>query len=275
MKKSEVLKNVKRCPVCGSNEFTLIDKIEYPEGLLKISRCNTCSVSFSSTRFSDEYLKVKYYSKNYEEEIVGDQNYEETSEQFFQGIVDKVKKLKNSGEWLDIGCGRGYLLDIASKNNFDCYGIDANDDFIDNKKIKFFNKNLFETDFNNGKFDIVSMINVLDHLGSPGEYLGKIYDLLGSDRILYIHVPNEYYFNKKVFNKFTGYCPNVHLVNYSEKNISSILKRFNFSKIEFVSPKYKTIGGKKEMLYLLETFNNLAIKWNGGIWISMQVIAYK
>ena len=270
MKKIEVLESVKQCPICGSREFTLMKEMKYPEGLLEISRCNTCSVSFSSTRFSDEYLNSRYYSRNYEEEIVGHKNYEEISKRFFQGIVNKTKKLKKSGKWLDIGCGRGYLLDIASRNNFDCYGIDIKNDFVKNKGIKFFNKTLFETNFNNDEFDVISMINILDHLGSPRRYLREVYDLLNSDGILYIHVPNEHYFDNKIVNKFlrckTGYCPNVHLVNYSEKNIGSILRRFNFPKIEFVSPKYKIIESKKMMLcYLLETFNNFAIKWSKDI----------
>ena len=277
MKTIEVLESVKQCPICGSREFTLIKEMEYPEGLLEISRCNTCSISFSSTRFSDEYLTFKYYNKGYEEVFLGYGDYKAVYEKSFQRIVDKIKKLKKSGKWLDVGCGKGYLLDIASRNNFDCYGIDMRKNFIKNDKIKFLSGNLFEVGFNDNEFDIITMINVLDHIGSPKEYFLKIRGLLKPNGILFIHVPNEYYFNKKMFNKFTQYSPNVHIINYSEKNIGSILKRFNFSKVEFVSPRYLIPENKKEriLVFLLEIFNNFAIKWGKGIWISMQVIAHK
>lgn len=273
----KIIEVLKKCPICDSEKFTLIREIRYPEGLLRISRCDNCSVSFSSTRFSDEYINFKYYNKGYEEVFFDYRDYEAVYKKSFQSIVDKIKKLKNSGKWLDIGCGKGYLLDIASKNNFDCYGIDVRKTFIKNDKIKFLSGSLFEAGFNDNEFDIITMINVLDHIGSPKEYLLKIRALLKPNGILFIHVPNEYYFNKKIFNKFTQYSPNVHIVNYSEKNIGSILKRFNFSKVEFFSPKYLTHENKKEriLLFLLEIFNNFAIKWNNGIWISMQVIAYK
>ena len=56
-----------------------------------------------------------------------------------------------------------------------------------------------------------------------------------------------------------------------------ILKRFNFSKIEFISPKYyMPIKLRKKILVLtLEIFNKLAIKLNKDIWPSMELIVYK
>lgn len=267
--------NLKNCPLCSSNDFSLIKEMKYPEGILRVSRCNNCSISFSSTRFTDEYLHLKYYSKNYEEEIVGSVDYEKISKRFFWGIVDKIMKLKKDGRWLDIGCGKGYLLDVVSKNEFKCYGIDIKNEFIDNKEITFFNKSIFECDFGGVKFDVISMINVLDHIGFPAKYLRKAYDLLNPSGILYIHVPNEHYFGEKMFGSV--YSPNVHLVNYSEKNIESVLKRFGFSKVEFVPPMFKYRKDKKAMMliYLLEVFNKLSFVFNKGVWVSMQVIAHK
>lgn len=276
-KKMEIIKSLKTCPICDSTNFDIIKKVEYPEGILKISRCNGCSVSFSSTRFTEEYLKSKYYSTDYEKDIVGHKNYENLSQRFFQNIFNKIQNLKKTGKWLDIGCGKGYLLEIASRNNFDCYGIDINDDFVENDHINFFNKDLFDLDFDNNKFDIITMCNSLDHIGLPKKYLEKIYNLLKPRGILFIHVPNEYYFDRGIFRNFTQYSPNVHLVNYSQKNIVYILEKFGFSKIIFLSPKYKQFEDKKRMsmIYSLELLNKLTVVFNRGIWLSMQVIAYK
>ena len=273
----EIIEFLKKCPICDNSKFNTFKEVEYPEGILKISRCNNCSVSFSSTRFTDEYLKSKYYSKNYEEEIVGHTNYEKFSKMFFHSIVDKIKKEKKYGKWLDIGCGRGYLLDIASKNHFDCYGVDIKDDFIDNKNINFYKKDFLECDFQDGQFDIITIVNLLDHIGCPKKFLKKINSLLKPGGVLFIHVPNEYYFDRRIFRNFTQYSPNVHLVNYSKKNISLILKKFGFSKIYFLSPKYKRFENKKRMfiIYSLEILNKFLIRFNRGIWLSMQIIAYK
>jgi len=267
---------VEKCPICTSENFTLIREVKYQEGLLRISRCDSCSVSFSSTRFSDEYLNIKYYKEGYEETHLNYRDYGAVYSRSFQSIVDKIKRIKSSGKWLDIGCGKGYLLSIAQRNNYDCYGIDIRKTFINSGKITYFSGNLFEAGFNDNEFDIITIISVLEHIGSPKEYLQKIRCLLKPNGILFIHVPNEYYFNKKGFSKFTNYSPNVHLVNYSHKNIACVLNRFNFSKVEFTSPKYFTSENKKKrmLVLLLEIFNAVAIKWNRGIWIAMQVIAF-
>ena len=88
-------------------------------------------------------------------------------------------------------------------------------------------------------------------------------------------MPNEHYFSKRLLP--SGYSPNVHIVNYSEKNIAAILKRFGFSTVRFVSPAYKLRRDKKTMMLvgLLEAFNRWAVVFNRGIWFSMQVIAHK
>lgn len=270
-----VLVVLEKCPLCGSRDLTQIKEVEYPEGTLKISRCGNCSISFSSTRFSDDFLNEKYYSKNYEEEVVGSADYADVSKRFFRGIINHARRVKPGGRWLDVGCGRGYLLDAASKFDFDCHGIDLKSDFLRNPNITFHNQDFLQFDFGGIRFDIITMINILDHIGAPAVYLEKVYGLLKPGGVLLIHVPNEHYFNKTMLP--SGYTPNVHIVNYSEKNIGAILKRFGFSKVEFLSPTYKLRKSKRTMVLisLLEAFNRCAIVFNKGVWFSMQVIARK
>jgi hypothetical protein len=82
----EIIEVLKECPICGSEKFTLIREIRYPEGLLRISRCDDCSVSFSSTRFSDEYLNFKYYKESYEEMFLNYEDYEAVYKKSFRSI---------------------------------------------------------------------------------------------------------------------------------------------------------------------------------------------
>ena len=272
---AEVLVDLDKCPMCASSDLNVIKKVAYPEGVLQVSRCTRCSISFSSTRFSDEFLNAKYYSKNYEEEIVGSLDYAEVSERFFQGIVAHARRIKPGGKWLDMGCGRGYLLHAASRSGFECHGIDLKSDFLSSPNVKYSNHDFLTFEFGDERYDIITMINILDHIGAPVPYLEKVYHLLKPGGVLLIHVPNEYYFSKKLLP--SGYSPNVHIVNYSEKNIGSILKRFGFSKVEFVAPTYKLRKKKGTMMLvlLLEAFNRVASVFSNGIWFSMQVIAHK
>lgn len=279
----EKIEVLNRCPLCGSKKINLIKEEKWNGEILKISRCHSCTVAFTSTRFTEEYYKNKYFNKNMmvEEHKLTNDEYHLISDRQNKHILKTVKSKKKSGKWLDIGCGRGNLLDLASKANYDCYGLDIYcNDFIENENIKFYQEELLDFDFNNKSFDIISMVDVLEHFSRPKKQLKKIYNLLNSNGILFLHLPNEYFFYSKVLKLigyYTGYYPDLHLFHPSHTNIESILKKFNFLKVQFVSPTFKYSDNKIKMLLIhtVEGINNLLIPFEKGFWPAMELIAYK
>ena len=278
--KTETLTN---CPLCNCNSIELIKEEEWYGEKLEISRCLHCTVAFTSTRFTEEYYRNKYFNKDMmiEEHKLSNKEYNLISDRQNKHIIRTVKSIKKSGKWLDIGCGRGNLLNLASKANYDCFGLDIYcNDFIENENIKFYQQELLDFDYNNKSFDIISMVDVLEHCAQPKQQLQKIVNLLTPDGILFIHSPNEYYFCSKVlqlFKYYTDYFPYLHLFHPSHTNVVSILKRFNFSKVKFVSPTFKYSDNKIKMflIHTVKGINNLLIPFEKGFWPAMELIAYK
>ena len=243
-----------------------------------VAHCSECTVSFSSVRFTDEYLHEKYYRFNYHEEMLGEgEDYRNVSADFFRSIARKVHTFKTSGKWLDIGCGSGYLLREAARLGYECTGIDVNEDFKAGDGIRFLNADLDSAELERDYFDIVSMVNVIDHIPNAAEILKKVNSLLKSGGLFFIHVQNEFFFDKPLFRKVSTYCPNVHLVNYSHRNIGNVLRRFGFNKTVFLNPSHKKHKGMKGLLTtVLNILNRLMYGISGsGIWIVMEVAAFK
>jgi 2-polyprenyl-3-methyl-5-hydroxy-6-metoxy-1,4-benzoquinol methylase len=263
--------------MCGGGDFSEILRQEYKEGVLIVSRCRDCTISFSSTRLSDEYLETEYYESDFEGEFAGYDDYEHVSERFFAGIVEKVKSARPGGRWLDVGCGRGYLVQAAAKNGFSGCGIDLSTEFADDPSVDLRRADLFDPQFEAETFDIISVINVLDHIGDPRRFLTRTIELLTPGGLLFIHVPNERYFDKRPFRGQSTYIPNVHIVNYSQDNVADLLSRVGFSSCKIMAPRFKGSSSWRRMSLLrgLEAFNKVAGVFGMGLWPTIQVLARK
>jgi len=263
--------------MCGSGDFSEMLTSEYKDDVLIVSRCGNCTISFSSTRLSDEYLETEYYESDFEGEFAGYDDYENISERFFAGIVEKVKRAQPGGRWLDVGCGRGYLVQAAVRNGFSGCGIDLSTEFVDDPSVDFRRADLFDSQFEAESFDVISVINVLDHIGDPHRFLTRIRELLKPGGLLFIHVPNERYFDRWPFRGQSTYIPSVHIVNYSQNNVADLLSRLGFSSCKVVAPRFKGSSSWKRMTLLrgLEAFNAVAGIFGMGILPTMQVLARK
>jgi 2-polyprenyl-3-methyl-5-hydroxy-6-metoxy-1,4-benzoquinol methylase len=98
---------------------------------------------------------------------------------------------------LDVGCGTGSVITRhVSGAGFEALGIDTDAKSIDvanrsflSDRLKFRCASLSEV---GGTFDAVLLIEVIEHLHSPGQLLSDIHNILAADGILVITVPNGF-----------------------------------------------------------------------------------
>ena len=111
-----------------------------------------------------------------------------------------TETLSESGTFLDVGCGEGFLLDAFSSRGWDVLGLD-----FSGFGISRFNPHLrnscIEGDVYDSlehlrmggrKFDCINLGNVLEHVLDPLALLRSIDALLPSLGILVITVPNDF-----------------------------------------------------------------------------------
>jgi ubiquinone/menaquinone biosynthesis C-methylase UbiE len=112
-----------------------------------------------------------------------------------------------SGKMLDVGCGTGYVMNIARKMGFDVAGIDPSEGMLEKAKIQFnFTKELFQTTadtlpFPDNHFDFILASGSLAYVPKIAETAKEMARVLKPGGI--IRVIDHTYPKEK--NLFTGF----------------------------------------------------------------------
>jgi len=130
---------------------------------------------------------------------------------------------------LDIGCGTGFITNMAAKNGYDVTGIDLEKEGIriarknmGRKKVRYMLGDFFDFKFKKGSFDSVILADVLEHVKEEGKMLREIFRVLKKDGVLIMTVP-AFHFLFGYHDREVG-----HLRRYSRKKLEKQVKRAGF-----------------------------------------------
>jgi SAM-dependent methyltransferase len=156
-----------------------------------------------------------------------------------------------SGKLLDVGCAGGYFLDEARKAGFDVTGIELNRSMVDHartvlgldvvcRRIEDIPSDNFKADF-----DVVVMLDVLEHLPHPRVILNKIAEWTHSGSFLLVRGP----LHNDIVAKFKEAAR--RMVGVKKQLPGYPLDVNSFSKKSLV--RLLTLGGFKTFAYIDET----------------------
>ncbi|HQI70715.1 MAG TPA: class I SAM-dependent methyltransferase [Bacteroidales bacterium] len=196
-----------RCPLCNADEYSVLGS----ERGLSVVKCNSCKLIYTNPRANnaqENYFgdadtfynearlifkgkKVHHRDRNYEYE------------------VKKIKKYKNSGKLLDVGTNMGFFLRKAREAGFETEGVEPSPALskiaTENWGLKIHNSFLEQASLPENNYDVITLIDVFEHVTNPKELLKKNYSLLKSDGIMAIKVPNgDYNYFKMKLGTLTG-----------------------------------------------------------------------
>ena len=240
------------CPVCASQAVSHFgdgrDRLfELAEGSFTLLRCGLCRCIFqfplpdpsSIARFyPDSYwwtgetasrrrtaLLLNHLERIYREFVASDH----------VRFLDRCAKAGGAHgcSLLDIGCGSGTFIYLASRRGYsvhgmdisataarlarDCYGLEARQGDIGSDV------------WSGRKFDFVTMFHVLEHLPDPARAIEYASSLLKPEGSLILQVPNVESLQAGVFGlKWYGLDVPRHLINFSPEAIRLLLERGNF-----------------------------------------------
>jgi len=174
----------------------------------------------------------------------------------YKKIIENIKKSAPvNGRLLDVGCSYGLFLNLAKENGFEAQGVEINKDAckycIDTFGLRVFCGDLKSASFPDNYFDVVTALEVIEHLEDPIGFINLIYQILKPGGIFYIVTPNfESLSGKLLRYKWWSYR-RMHLCYFSKKTLHRSLLSAGFS-IVGSSPYKKTfLFG-----YMLSQFKN-------------------
>lgn len=221
------------CPFCRvpTNYIFTIDRFS-PS--LDIYQCIFCNLLMKKQDQEINYYNEQYYSGKGDYFYIDERRYKKYFKEVWNARIQSIKIYKPPpANVLDIGSSFGGFVETFLENQYDAEGIDISDYAIrEAKKNPLLKKRIFKSDLLNfspkKKYDIITLIEVLEHLPDPERVFSKISELLNSKGLLVIQTANFDGLQAILQGKNYHYFLPGHLYYYSKSNLIKILKKFEF-----------------------------------------------
>ncbi len=180
------------CPSCNGNNVKTIGELIKIPGLFDLPNpgflyhCESCNLYFRHPFFSPNELAEAYGDIAETNWSYGERRND------YRLAFEAIIQLKKSGNILDVGCYRGDFLQLFP-DLFSKYGIEpskAAARMAKEKGVQIIGMTLEEFESKNTRFDIITLIDVLEHLASPFLALSKLASLLNRKGIILLSTGN-------------------------------------------------------------------------------------
>jgi ubiquinone/menaquinone biosynthesis C-methylase UbiE len=194
-------------------------------------------------------------------------------------LITSYANLKNKFI-LDCGCGSGNYLLFFMNYSENVFGIEYSGEKVEKYKSggisgdNIVQGNIEDMPFENQKFDLVFLNEVLEHISNQEKALKEIYRVLKKDGIMVVITPNRFYpfethgiIYKSKNWLFPLYIPLIPYIpvkvgkiffeyparNYFSWELRKLIKEngFNITKHTFISQTFEGIGGINNEFYML------------------------
>ena len=213
---------------------------------LEIIDCIDCRFIHSSMSQSSDIYTSHYYDEEKPNYIASNESETEWWDLTYGDRIDFADELvgKSLQSWIDIGTGPGLFLDAARKRNKEIIGLEPSIQASNHARSKGHNViNGYldsESSLNLGLFDAAHFSEVLEHVPDPEDFLMNVRNVLNTNGLIVITVPNDYNPLQQAFTKDSSkekwwLAPPFHLNYFSHKSLASLVKRCGFEVLESTS----------------------------------------
>ncbi|MEM9649738.1 MAG: class I SAM-dependent methyltransferase, partial [Bacteroidota bacterium] len=158
----------------------------------------------------------------------------------------------NREKLLDFGAGTGDFLLAARKQGYTVKGVEPNDKARGKAAQKDIVLSKTATELKGGKFDVITLWHVLEHLPRLDDQISQLKSLLENQGVLLVAVPNYKSYDAVHYKKYwAAYDVPRHLWHFSRTSISKLFEKhgmevvairpmiFDSFYVSLLSEKYK------------------------------------
>lgn len=180
------------CPSCNQERVRQVGQLRYEPGLINLSdpgwlyRCTSCNLYFRRP-----YLDQEAITKAYSGTANDEWTYPNDRIDHHLAYRSAVKR-KNGGSVLDVGCFRGDFLQLFGPS-FSRFGIEPSSQaaiVAESLGVRIIGKTI-DSICNSGiRFDVITLIDVIEHLPKPFLALKTLKKILNRDGIIVVSTGN-------------------------------------------------------------------------------------
>lgn len=251
------------CPLCAgvSAPLGLADCVRHPlwhaplPRQLAWQRCTACGHVHTRHYWTPAGLQALFRQAN-ESQVAGLSDRLGLGRAVWSPVVERVVRLfggyaaflarSERCRWLDVGCGDGSLVATAADYGFAAHGLDARLEVVRRMQALGLSAelgNLVESAPGEA-FDVVSLMDVIEHLPYPRQALARVAALLRPGGLLVISTPDRsastwVSMDAEGVNPYWQEIEHHH--NFSREHLLSLLREGGFRVADFTLPqRYKS-----------------------------------
>ncbi len=219
------------CPACRASAWIEVAGGDDSFQLFRCRECDCCRIDGPAMGGGEAY----------------DQYYSSESAKRLAGIFDVLWRLKRQSRArlirrhappfarvCDIGCERGELLNLLQIGGCTVVGTQLSLAAAEFARTHFgidvYVGELMDAPFASQTFDVIVMLNVLEHLPDPRQYLEQAARMLASGGVLWIEVPNVSSLTARWSGKrWLHHDPRHHMWGFNTTAITRLLGEYGFT----------------------------------------------
>lgn len=236
------------CWVCGQQNFTLKKKSDVHSKLKsenfaitnfdygktgELQQCKNCGF----IQCIDLEEVVQFY------EDLEDPEYENTRKERKlqeERLIRFFKKYKDSGKLLDIGAGSGIMVEASLEQGYQAEGIEPSKWLQENaRKLGIpVHQGVFPHPLTPGPFDIITFVDVIEHVTEPAKLLTEIKNALADEGILVLVTPDVNSVAAKIFGYKWWHYRIAHIGYFNKRNLTQLLQSTGYRIIKITRPSW-------------------------------------
>ncbi|PIR61584.1 MAG: hypothetical protein COY81_03050 [Candidatus Pacebacteria bacterium CG_4_10_14_0_8_um_filter_43_12] len=210
----------------------LPDKIHY-----QLVRCKNDGLVRSTPIYSQSIISNLYQKSelNYQDQVVN------LTQTYLKSLSPVLSKLDTDSAILEIGCGSGFMLEALRKKGFTrLFGIEPSHSAAEQAKTSIRQKIITQPFSKKAmgikQFDLILLLQTLDHLPNLNQLLEDCYDVLNpGGYIVSVHHNVEFWLVKLLGERHPIFDIE-HLQLFSEKTSAALFEKHGFLTVAINSP---------------------------------------
>lgn len=239
-----------KCALCGADQTRLLYTIPLQTKLLSniwvkgervalhetasVVACVHCGLQYINPRFRfddtvmayTEAMEERYFAATYA-----------ARQQTYGAFVRRLPHWlgRDVHHLLDVGCGDGVLLEAADSAGITCVGVEQSRTLQQRLQEKYQGRIIIGEAVETlpaNQFDVITLLNVIEHVTAPHELLALLWTKLSPGGILFVHTPNAGGLPARWQSaQWSQIEPLGHLYYFSAQTLGMLLQKNGFEPI--------------------------------------------